>query len=101
MSNGIQFKHYVVSSHALERFEERTGKPVEKFFDYLDRAVIFDPSRTKSMRWKHNYAAACQDGSYILKTGLIHFVVKPTNTGHVIKTVMVATPRKKRTGVAA
>jgi hypothetical protein len=89
MRNGIQFKHYVISAHAFQRFTERTGKPVEELFEHLEKAVMFDMKRAHRVSWWRSHRAAERDGAYILKSGRIHFIVKPVEAGHVVKTVLV------------
>lgn len=49
-SNGVLYRHYIISQHALERFQQRAEMTLDNLFVALDRAVIADASRAKDHR---------------------------------------------------
>lgn len=89
----IQFRHYTISLHAIDRFVERYGKPADHMVPMLHNAFLADENRAKVKGIKRVIRVAESRGGYVLISGCCYFIVLPDPvTGrHVVTTVM--TPR--------
>jgi hypothetical protein len=93
LNNGsIWFKHYVISSHAICRFIERTGLPIESIVPSLASGVIAILSEQKKMRIYQMIREAEEKGCYVLVFGYCYFVIciNPKGNYHVVKTVITS-----------
>lgn len=89
----IQFRHYTISLHAIDRFVERYEKPADEMIPMLHSAFLADEKRAKVKGIKRVIRVAESRGGYVLMSGCCYFIVlpDPDSGRHVVTTVM--TPR--------
>lgn len=83
-----RYRHFTITGHAFDRFNQRTGRVVFDLMDYLDKAVLFVPTRktkSKIIRW---YDKLIERGQYSLEHNGMLFIVDPSNGTHTVVTVI-------------
>lgn len=89
-SDGVVYRHYIITQHALERFQERSGLSLDYMLVTLDRAVLAEASRAKDHRIQNQIRKSERIGGYALldpETNVYFFLVVGPKF-HTICTVM-------------
>ncbi|EAA5548728.1 hypothetical protein ZK99_002077 [Salmonella enterica subsp. enterica] len=90
-SGCVQFRHYMVTVHAIERYIERIGGDVGNLILDLKNAWVFDASKKNLPRPLCATVARCErEGGYGLCHDKAIFLVKPGKRQHVIVTTLSA-----------
>ncbi|MBZ0059609.1 MULTISPECIES: hypothetical protein [unclassified Leclercia] len=90
-NEGITYRHYRISQHAIQRFTERLRVTIDKIFPALDRAVIADARQAKDHRVMDQIKRAERQGGYCLldpDTETYFFIALGAGKYHTISTVM-------------
>ncbi|QFR57601.1 hypothetical protein CPT_Slocum_021 [Serratia phage Slocum] len=86
LANGdIELGQYCLSPHALQRFVERTGQPLEEIFDAIQDAHV---------DW--DYPVKGEADHYAIRSGQMVFICKCVGAMHHIKTAVIAKAKKRR-----
>lgn len=80
----IRFKQYQITNHVMERYTERSGKPVEQLFEDLEVAVLSD------------HKVNNPEKEYALEAGGMVLICRIARGYHLIKTAINAKRRKKK-----
>lgn len=89
-SGCVQFRHYMVTVHAIERYIERIGGDVGNLILDLKNA-LFDVSKKGIPRSLYASVARCErEGGYGLRHDKAIFLIKPKARQHVIVTTLSA-----------
>lgn len=84
---GYVHKHFEISGHAFDRFNERTGHHPFEMMEWLDNAVLFVPNRQSTFRQRRVCERASQRGHYALECNGVLFTIDPsTKERHVVTT---------------
>lgn len=87
---GVKYRHYNITKHAIERFTQRAKMTLDNLFVALDRAVLADASRSKDHRVQQQIRKSERNGGYAMfdpETDVYFFMaVGPTR--HTICTIM-------------
>ena len=89
--DGIVYRHYLITKHAIERYAQRVRGTVDEVFPSLDRAVMADASTTKDYRVQKEIKRAERSGGYALldpEYGIYYFLALGAGKFHTICTVM-------------
>ena len=87
----VQFRHYMVTVHAIERYIERIGGDVGNLILDLKNAWVFDVSKKGIPRSLCASVARCErEGGYGLRHDKAIFLIKPEARQHVIVTTLSA-----------
>lgn len=89
--DGIIYRHYLITKHAIERYTQRVRGTVDGMFPSLDRVVIADASQSKDHRIQVQIRRAEKRGGYALldpEFGVYYFMAVGANKLHTICTVM-------------
>lgn len=90
-SGCVQFRHYIVTVHAIERYIERIGGDVGNLILDLKNAWVFDASKKGIPRSLCASVARCErEGGYGLRHEKVIFLIKPNTHQHVIVTTLSA-----------
>jgi hypothetical protein len=88
--DGVNYKHYTITQHAIERFMQRVGMTLDNIFIALDRAVMADQRRARDHRIQQQIRKSEQNGGYCMfdpETNVYFFLaVGPKR--HTICTIM-------------
>lgn len=88
--DGIKYRHYNITKHAIERFEQRARSTLDNLFVSLDRAVLADARRANDYRIQNQILKSENRGGYAMfdpETGVVFFMAVG-RTLHTICTVM-------------
>ncbi|EAM1616363.1 hypothetical protein EU642_22270 [Salmonella enterica] len=87
---GVRYRHYNISKHAIERYTQRANNTLDNLFVALDRAVLADASRSKDHRVQQQIRKSERNGGYAMfdpETNVYFFMaVGPQR--HTICTIM-------------
>ncbi|ENE5752041.1 hypothetical protein ACFLMW_003766 [Salmonella enterica] len=89
-SDGIRYRHYIITQHALVRFQERAGMTLDNLFVTLDRAVLAEVHRAKDTRIQQQIRKSEKNGGYAMfdpETD-VYFFIAVGPKYHTICTVM-------------
>lgn len=94
-SGCVQFRHYIVTAHAIDRYIERIGGDVGNLIYDLADAWVFDVGRRNVSRpLCASVARLEREGGYGLRNGNAIFMVRPCDRRHVIVTTLSAEEAK-------
>ncbi|EAO3414749.1 hypothetical protein D0Q53_20695 [Salmonella enterica] len=65
-SDGVIYKHYIITQHALVRFQQRSGMTLDNLFVTLDRAVLAEVHRAKDNRIQQQIRKSEKQGGYAM-----------------------------------
>lgn len=87
---GVRYKHYKISQHALERFIQRARMTLDNIFVALDRAVLADANRARDHRIQQQIRKSERSGGYCMfdPETQIYFFLAISKKCHVICTIM-------------
>lgn len=89
--DGIIYRHYRITQHAIQRFTERVRGTVDDIFPALDRAVIADARQATDHRVQDQIKRAERQGGYCLldpETDTYFFIALGAGKYHAVRTVM-------------
>ncbi|ECN9265261.1 hypothetical protein ACLMYS_003921 [Salmonella enterica] len=89
-SDGIRYRHYIITQHALVRFQERAGMTLDNLFVTLDRAVLAQISRATDQRIQQQIRKSEKNGGYAMfdpETD-VYFFIAIGPKFHTICTIM-------------
>ncbi|ECZ5235259.1 hypothetical protein AH156_19905 [Salmonella enterica subsp. enterica serovar Enteritidis] len=89
--DGIVYRHYRITKHAIQRFMERVRATLDDIFPALDRAVIADARQAKDHRVQDQIKRAERQGGYCLldpETNVYFFIALGHGKLHAISTIM-------------
>lgn len=90
-NEGVIYRHYLITKHAIERYIERVRNTVDELFVSIDRSVIADAQQAKDHRVQQQIRRSESDGGYALldpETNTYYFLAIGKGRFHVICTVM-------------
>ncbi|WP_288821297.1 hypothetical protein [uncultured Leclercia sp.] len=76
-TDGIEYRHYHITKHAIQRFTERVTTAIDEIFISLDRVVLADIQQQKDHRVQDQIRRAERNGGYVLcdpETDVFFFV---------------------------
>lgn len=88
---GVIYRHYLVTKHAIQRYTERVRNGVDDLFVSLDRSVVADARQAKDHRVQQQIKRSESEGGYALldpETNTYYFLAIGKGRFHVICTVM-------------
>ena len=90
MTDGIRYRHYMITKHAAERFMQRVTTALDEMFICLDRAVLADRANQKDVRIMEQIKRAERGGGYVITDPESHayFFIAMDGRPHCICTVM-------------
>lgn len=91
-TDGIKYRHYSITKHAIERYTQRARNTLDNLFVSIDRAVMADARQAKDYRIQNQIRKSEANGGYCLvdpETD-VYFFMAISRTLHVICTVMTA-----------
>ncbi|EIW6162739.1 hypothetical protein MF451_003736 [Salmonella enterica subsp. enterica serovar Saintpaul] len=89
-SEGIRYRHYIITQHALVRFQERAGMSLDNLFITLDRAVLAEIHRANDHRIQDQIRKSESNGGYAMfdpETD-VYFFIAVGPKYHTICTIM-------------
>ncbi|EKK5568061.1 hypothetical protein PN823_004481 [Enterobacter hormaechei] len=91
-TDGIKYRHYNITKHAIERYMQRVHYDLDNFFVSLDRAVIADAQRASDHRIQRQIRKTEQNGGYCLfdPEAKVFFFMAIGKHLHTICTVMTS-----------
>lgn len=88
-SGDVYYRHYRITSHAIDRYIERIGGDLGNMIADLDNAWLFD---TTSKRLARRICACIarheRKGGWALTNGKAIFIISPRSHQHVIVTTL-------------
>ncbi len=89
-TGAIRFRHYLISVHAIDRFQQRTNGSVPDLIEALNDAVLAISGRSHHVGLRRALKRNDDAGGYTLKHGNAFFFVRidPAHDYHVIATIM-------------
>lgn len=91
-TDGIKYRHYIITKHAIERYMQRARAELDNLFVALDRAVIADARRASDHRIQRQIRKSEANGGYCLfdpETQVFFFMAIGQHL-HTICTVMTS-----------
>ncbi|EBA6160041.1 hypothetical protein H8U31_001282 [Salmonella enterica] len=88
--DGINYRHYLITQHAIERWQQRTALSLDYMFVSLDRVVMADAKQARDHRIQQQIRKSESNGGYCMfdpETN-IYFFMAVGNKRHTICTVM-------------
>ena len=85
-TDGIKYRHYNITKHAIERYTERARQPLDNLFVSIDRSVLADARKAKDHRIQNQIRKSETRGGYCMfdpETGIYFFMV----IGHALHTI--------------
>ncbi|EMD0638903.1 hypothetical protein VPZ60_004319 [Salmonella enterica] len=89
--DGIIYRHYLITKHALTRYTQRVRGTVDSLFPSLDRVVVADAQQARDHRIQTHIRRSEERGGYALldpESGVYYFLAVGANKLHTICTVM-------------
>lgn len=88
-SGDVYYRHYRITSHAIDRYIERIGGDLGNMITDLDNAWLFDTtSKRTARRICARIARHERKGGWALTNGRAIFIISPRSHQHVIVTTM-------------
>lgn len=89
-TDGIKYRHYIITKHAIERYTQRARNTLDNLFVALDRAVLADARQAKDHRIQQQIRKSEMKGGYAMfdpETD-VYFFMAVGQRLHTICTVM-------------